>query len=62
MNDKTDLIRYRRAKARETLRDARVLFENESYSSAVNRIYYALFYFLWHTSQRRCAWINTPPP
>jgi uncharacterized protein len=26
------------------LRDARILFENESYSSAVNRIYYALFY------------------
>ena len=44
MSHKTDLIDYRRAKAEETLHDAHILYDAKSYSSAVNRIYYALFY------------------
>lgn len=44
MNYKDDLINYRRSKARETLNDAKILIESKSYSSAVNRIYYSLFY------------------
>ncbi len=38
------LIKYRLVRARETLKDAEILFENERYNSCVNRIYYAMFY------------------
>jgi len=39
-----DLIKYRLEKSKNTLQDAKVLFEKASFSSAVNRIYYAMFY------------------
>jgi hypothetical protein len=39
-----DLIKYRKEKASETLEDARMMVENKRLFSAVNRIYYALFY------------------
>jgi len=39
-----ELIRYRREKSRETLEDAHILFRAGRFFSAVNRIYYALFY------------------
>jgi uncharacterized protein (UPF0332 family) len=39
-----ELIRYRREKSRETLEDARILFRADRLFSALNRIYYALFY------------------
>ncbi|MDI6755156.1 MAG: HEPN domain-containing protein [Thermodesulfobacteriota bacterium] len=39
-----ELIRYRREKSRETLEDARILFRAGRLFSALNRIYYALFY------------------
>lgn len=39
-----ELIDYRRKRAKETLNDARVLFERASLFSTVNRIYYAVFY------------------
>lgn len=39
-----DLIKYRLEKSKETLQDARVLFEKASLTSTVNRIYYAMFY------------------
>ncbi|MEI7752682.1 MAG: HEPN domain-containing protein [Candidatus Omnitrophota bacterium] len=42
MND--TLIRYRKEKARETLDDARMLLRDGTPSSALNRIYYAMFY------------------
>lgn len=42
MNER--LIRFRRDKARETLVDARVLLREGSPASALNRIYYAMFY------------------
>jgi uncharacterized protein (UPF0332 family) len=41
---KETLIRYRKDKARETLDDARVLLRDGTPSSALNRIYYAMFY------------------
>ena len=44
MNKKTDLINYRREKARATLEDARILFSKQRFNSSVNRIYYAMFY------------------
>jgi uncharacterized protein (UPF0332 family) len=52
MTWREDLIKYRRERAAETLEDARMMFERKRLFSAVNRIYYALFYeikFLaWH--------------
>lgn len=42
---KKDLIQYRMERAKETLRDARLLYENGgSPNSVVNRSYYAIFY------------------
>jgi len=41
---KEELIRYRRKKARATLEDATILFHSGRLFSALNRIYYALFY------------------
>lgn len=41
---KEDYINYRIEKADQTMLDARLLFENERYNSAVNRLYYACFY------------------
>jgi len=42
MNER--LIRFRRDRARETLADARMLMRDGSPASALNRIYYAMFY------------------
>lgn len=43
--DKDALIKYRLEQAKETLLDARVLYENERRpASIVNRAYYAMFY------------------
>lgn len=39
-----DLIRYRQDKSRETLEDAHILFRAGRLFSALNRIYYSLFY------------------
>lgn len=39
-----DLIKYRMEKSKETLQDARVMYEKASLASTVNRIYYAMFY------------------
>lgn len=39
-----DLVDYRRERAQSTLQDARLLCESGSLFSAVNRIYYAVFY------------------
>lgn len=44
MNAKKELIKYRREKANETLQDAKILFNASRLYSAVNRIYYAMFY------------------
>jgi len=39
-----ELIDFRRERAKETLRDAKVMFEKASLFSTVNRIYYSIFY------------------
>ena len=39
-----DLIKYRLKKSKETLNDAKIMFEIASLTSTVNRIYYAMFY------------------
>lgn len=45
MNDEIKaLVDYRLQRAKETLQDANLLFENGKLPSAVNRIYYAMFY------------------
>ena len=41
---KQTLIKYRIEQAKETVFDAQILIKNEKYRSAVNRIYYAMFY------------------
>lgn len=44
MNEREKIIEYWRKRARECLSDAKLLLENKRLHSAVNRIYYALFY------------------
>src|SRR4030065_794808 len=44
MSREQELIAHRRSKAKETLQDGKILLEAKRFSSAVNRIYYALFY------------------
>ena len=39
-----ELINYRRERAKETLKDAKVMLDNASLFSTVNRIYYSIFY------------------
>lgn len=39
-----DLINYRRKKAKDTLKDAKTMFNKVSLLTTVNRIYYAIFY------------------
>jgi uncharacterized protein len=41
---KTDIIKYRRERAKETLEEAEIMLENNKLVAAVNRIYYAIFY------------------
>jgi len=39
-----ELIRYRLNKSKETLKDSKILFDQGSLFSAVNRLYYSVFY------------------
>ncbi|HLU94272.1 MAG TPA: HEPN domain-containing protein [Membranihabitans sp.] len=41
---KAQLIKYRFDKAKEILKDAEILMENERWNSSANRLYYACFY------------------
>ena len=41
---KKDLILYRIDRARDTLKDARILSESDRWNTCVNRLYYACFY------------------
>lgn len=43
-NHKTDYIQYRLSKANEAFNDAKLLAENNSWNSSVNRLYYACYY------------------
>ncbi|MCD4786440.1 MAG: HEPN domain-containing protein [Candidatus Eremiobacteraeota bacterium] len=44
MSPLEDLIQYRKARAKETLEDAKCLLAGGGLNSTVNRIYYAIFY------------------
>lgn len=39
-----DIIRYRLERSKETFKDAETLFDGGSLNSAVNRMYYSMFY------------------
>lgn len=43
-NTNLALINYRRKKAADTLKDAKIMFNRVSLFTTVNRIYYAVFY------------------
>jgi uncharacterized protein (UPF0332 family) len=45
-NDRSKLIRYRLKQATETISDVQLLIDNNRLRSAVNRIYYGMFYSL----------------
>lgn len=45
-NDRENLIRYRLEQADETTSDVKLLIENKRLRSAINRIYYGMFYSL----------------
>ncbi len=45
-NDRENLIKYRLAQAEEAILDVQLLIENNRFRSAVNRIYYGMFYSL----------------
>ncbi len=42
--DKKTLIHYRLERADESLKAAQLMFENKPFISAMNRIYYSMFY------------------
>ena len=44
--DKEELIKYRIEQAQETVDDANLLIVNKKFRSAVNRIYYGMFYIM----------------
>jgi len=44
--DRENLILYRLEQAEETIQDVKLLIENDRLRSAVNRIYYGMFYSL----------------
>jgi uncharacterized protein (UPF0332 family) len=43
-DNKQELIRYRIARAYETLEDAQILANQKRWNSAINRLYYAAYY------------------
>jgi len=43
-NEKANLIAYKLERARSTLLEGELMFNNNFYNAAVNRIYYAYFY------------------
>lgn len=45
-NDKNSLIEYRLKQSIESLKIAKILIELQNYPTALNRIYYAIFYCL----------------
>ena len=44
MKDKNDYIRYKQQKAAQSIKEAKLLIENELNDTAVSRLYYAAFY------------------
>lgn len=44
MKDRSDYIRYKLKKSKQSIREARLLLENKINDTAVSRLYYAVFY------------------
>lgn len=44
--DRKNLVAHRMARAKESVAEAVLLYENEKYNAAVNRLYYACYYAL----------------
>jgi uncharacterized protein (UPF0332 family) len=44
LKDKNDYIRYKQQKAAQSIKEAKLLMENELNDTAVSRLYYAAFY------------------
>jgi len=44
LKDKNDYIRYKQQKAAQSIKEAKLLIENELNDTAVSRLYYAAFY------------------
>ncbi|MCF8361174.1 MAG: HEPN domain-containing protein [Prolixibacteraceae bacterium] len=42
--DRSDLVKYRLSKAKNTLSEVDILMENRLWNTAVNRLYYACYY------------------
>ena len=42
--ERTELVKYRIAKARETFDEVKLHIENELWETAINRLYYACYY------------------
>ena len=42
--ERNDLIRYRIMRSKETMKEVKILLENDFWNAAVNRLYYACFY------------------
>lgn len=42
--ERNELVNYRLNRARETIQEVEILIDNQLWSTAVNRIYYACFY------------------
>ncbi len=45
-HERNALINYRLEQARETISDVEILLLHQKYRSAINRIYYGMFYCL----------------
>jgi uncharacterized protein (UPF0332 family) len=45
-NTKEDYLNYRIDRAKETLGDALLLYENDRWNACINRLYYACFYIV----------------
>jgi len=53
------LINYRLEQAKETIDDAKLLIDNSKFRSAINRIYYGMFYSLLTTRRKNIGnWMN----
>jgi uncharacterized protein (UPF0332 family) len=46
MELKEDLVKYRKDRAFESLKEAKAMIENEFWNAAINRIYYSCFYII----------------
>jgi uncharacterized protein (UPF0332 family) len=44
MQERSEIVKYRITRAKETYNEVKLLIENEFWNGAINRLYYACFY------------------